>query len=149
MNCTKNCLFMHYYFFLEIFLNNFYQIMLQLPNRQKPLSLMVCQIFPATKLPGAEMLATSHPGRHPAMGWPAGCGSGSSGGGTEGPLHKGSKEPWSGHLDLQGGAILHLLRYRQAVVHTICIYGELRAVCPSNCMACEQFVKLSCYLFKV
>lgn len=136
-------------YFLDNFLNNFHQIMLQLPHRQKPLSLMVCQLLPATKLPGAEVLALSHPGRHPATGWPAGCGSGSSGGGMEGPLHKGSKECWSGHLDLQGSAILRLLGYRQAVVHTICICGELRAVCPSNCVACEQFVKLSCYSFKV
>lgn len=35
--------------------------MLQLPNRQKPLSLTVCQLLPATKLPGAEALAVSHP----------------------------------------------------------------------------------------
>lgn len=96
-------------YFLDNFLNNFHQIMLQLPHRQKPLSLMVCQLLPATKLPGAEVLALSHPGRHPATGWPAGCGSGSSGGGMEGPLHKGSKECWSGHLDLQGSAILRLL----------------------------------------
>lgn len=35
--------------------------MLQLPNRQKALSLMVCQLLLATKLPGAEALEASHP----------------------------------------------------------------------------------------
>lgn len=35
--------------------------MLQLPNRQKALSLMICQLLPATKLPGAEVLEASHP----------------------------------------------------------------------------------------
>jgi len=35
--------------------------MLQLPNRQKVLPLMVCQLLPAAKLPGAEALEESHP----------------------------------------------------------------------------------------
>lgn len=41
--------------------------MLQLPNRQNASSLMVCQLLPATKLPGAEELEASHPGRCPAL----------------------------------------------------------------------------------
>lgn len=43
--------------------------MLQLPNRQKALSLMVCQLLPATELPGTEALDRSHPWQassHPA-----------------------------------------------------------------------------------